>query len=342
MRFRFNRFLPPVAGSARLAIGLAVFGVLLQQQLLAQPNEKVIGAGSSNINPAEFGYNFTTRFLTLQRTKIRLAYQEQGQSSKILLFLHDADGNMGQWAPLIKQLSKSYRCLAFDLPAHGLSTKMPMSGGLQQWVDCIGQFLDENNLWSIAIVGQGIGADLAAQFAIQHPTRVEQLVLLSPTCILKPDAALTSDALKPFEFETMKNKNDSLIKKDLADVMAMPPANLKRFAQPRIAMQNQEGFGFYCNAVRNLAIAAYAQPLGAAAKQITQPCLVIGGEKDGQLIVAAGLQKMTSDNREYLRQVAVAFPNATVSIVNGTGRYPHIEDPISTAGEVLAFLKFSR
>lgn len=339
---RSKRFYNPAL--QRRSYSLLIWGLTLVSPLTlsAQGTDKRPPMVNPNISAADFGYTLPVKHLNLTRSKIRLAYQEVGQGNEIILLLHDVDANIGYCEPLAKQLGKSFRCLALDLPGHGLSAKTNMAGGLQQWVDCIGQFLDDLNVWSVTIISQGVGANLATLFAYQNPTRVDQLVIISPTTVLKPAAERLPTVLKQYEPAVLRAKTDSMLKKDIADKVYTPWQNMAKLAQPRIMLRSLEGFGFYCNAVQNLAKAAYAQPAIGVAAKVNQPCLVLGGERDTGLAAEAALATTTGGARDYLDQVSKSFPNGAVALISSAGRWPHLEEASATAGEIIAFIKMHK
>ena len=107
----------------------------------------------------------------------RIAYRDQGDGETLLL-VHGVTGNSATWRELLPRLAADFRVIAPDLLGHGESDK-PHSdyslGGLASWLR---DFMDAMQISRATVVGQSLGGAIAMQFAYQHRSRCERLVLI--------------------------------------------------------------------------------------------------------------------------------------------------------------------
>lgn len=96
-----------------------------------------------------------------------------------VVFIHGLSGSWQNWLEQLPVFARDHRVIAFDLPGFGAS-EMPSEkisiSGYAHWVETL---LDQLAVGSTAVVGNSMGGFIGAELAIQHPARVERLVLIS-------------------------------------------------------------------------------------------------------------------------------------------------------------------
>jgi len=130
----------------------------------------------------------TQRFTTKDgRTIVGDYYEGSGKSGVLLLHMMPADRT--SWRALAGKLQENgFHVLAIDLRGHGESTGGP--NGYRTFSDAEHQqslfdlesaveFLHTKEITKLHLGGASIGANLALQYAAQHP-EVESVILLSP------------------------------------------------------------------------------------------------------------------------------------------------------------------
>lgn len=118
----------------------------------------------------------------------RMSYVDQGQGFPVLLghsYLWDAE----MWQPQIDALSKHFRVLVPELWGHGGSDTPPatttdMSALARQHL----AFLDALDIARCHLVGLSVGGMWGAQLALDHPERVDRLVLMDTYVGAEPQA----------------------------------------------------------------------------------------------------------------------------------------------------------
>jgi len=99
---------------------------------------------------------------------------------RTIVFIHGFGGYAGQWVYQLQKFSLSNRVIALDLRGHGLSDK-PTSGydmaTSQADLEKAFEILKVNS--PFVLVGHSFGGALVTEFALNHPERIEALVLMA-------------------------------------------------------------------------------------------------------------------------------------------------------------------
>jgi pimeloyl-ACP methyl ester carboxylesterase len=96
-----------------------------------------------------------------------------------LIFLHGWVGSWRYWIPAMQTSSGAFRAYAIDLWGFGDTAKNPANYSLQQQVALIDQFMGCMGLAKVALVGHGLGAIIALNFAAHHPGSVDRVMAIS-------------------------------------------------------------------------------------------------------------------------------------------------------------------
>jgi len=231
--------------------------------------------------------------------------------------LHGYNSSAGYNAPLLQALRPHVRRLiAPDLPAHGYSHAPPhLDGSLlyQGLRDALDHALDG----PVMLVGSSMGAALALRYAVDRPSRVQGLALVSPGGA--PLSATELAALqRTFTLRTHAEAED-FIDRLLVRRTALRPiaaASLRRgFARPALR--------------RLLAGVGPANYLTVdELRALTMPVLLLWGAEE-RVLPSTGLDFF----REHLP------PHARIEVVAGVGHSPQVDDCDGTVRRLLDFLR---
>lgn len=107
---------------------------------------------------------------------IRLHYIEQGQGQPLVL-LHGNGESSAYFEHQIAYFSKDYHVIAVDTRGHGQSPRGEQPFTIKQFAEDLNDFLDGMRLLKAIILGFSDGGNIALEFALKHPERVEKLIL---------------------------------------------------------------------------------------------------------------------------------------------------------------------
>ncbi|NJL14131.1 MAG: alpha/beta hydrolase [Microscillaceae bacterium] len=110
----------------------------------------------------------------------QLAYIEVGKGPETLLFVHGITSYLPVWSRNIDILQKYYRCIALDLPGHGLSEMADFEYSQVFYQQVLEKFVEKLGLSSFILVGHSMGGQISIHLALQRPELVQHLVLVAP------------------------------------------------------------------------------------------------------------------------------------------------------------------
>ena len=173
---------------------------------------------------------------------VKTNYLESGTGAPVVLIHGSGPGvtAYANWRLTLPDLAQHFRVLAPDMDGFGYSDKRG-DYSISGWVGQIMGFLDALNLERASLVGNSFGGAIALRIAIDHPDRVDRLVLMGAMGV---DFPITEglDAGWGYEpgIENMRRilefftYNRELITDDLVEVRyraALEPGVQEAFAQ---------------------------------------------------------------------------------------------------------------
>jgi pimeloyl-ACP methyl ester carboxylesterase len=232
------------------------------------------------------------------------------------LFLH-GEGRPA-WSAYQDALAEQYRLIAPLHPGYGGSTGTEQLQDLPDLIYYYLDFLDQQGLRDVPLIGHGLGGMIAAELAAVQPERFSALVLIAPMGLWLPDDPVQDFfVMRPAELAAALYHDTSL-----------PAAR----AIVNAPTEGDELIEYHVERAKSLATAAkYLWPIpnrGLAKRlhRVAAPTLIVWGADDG---IASP-------------RYAQAFPDriagAQVEIVEQAGHLPHEEQPTRLAEITSAFL----
>jgi 3-oxoadipate enol-lactonase len=102
-------------------------------------------------------------------------------SGQPLLLIHGFGASGALFQPLIPALALRHTVIVPDLRGHGNSRRLPLADGLARFAADLDDLLDLLRVGPAFVIGHAAGAAIAQQLALDCPTRVAGLVLVSAT-----------------------------------------------------------------------------------------------------------------------------------------------------------------
>jgi non-heme chloroperoxidase len=252
----------------------------------------------------------------------KLPYVEQGDATGVpVLMLHGVTDSWRSFEPVLPHLPEDIRAIAVTLRGHGDAPK-PESGYLIEDLagDVVG-LMDELELERAIVVGHSMGSWVARQIAIEHPDRVDGLVLagaFSGSLARDPEAAAEmrdlADVPDPVTDEIARVFQESTLASPIA------PELLDTFVNESLKLP--------AHAWRDLFL-GFAELDQADSAALTMPALLIWGDRDAFI------------PRDVQDELLETLPDCRLSVYEGVGHAVHWERPKRFATEVAAFSRCS-
>jgi pimeloyl-ACP methyl ester carboxylesterase len=96
-----------------------------------------------------------------------------------LIFLHGWVGSWRYWIPAMQKTSIGFRAYALDLWGFGDTAKGLSDYSLDRQISLVTRFLHEMGMGKVVLIGHGLGAAVALQFAQTFPRAVDRLMAVS-------------------------------------------------------------------------------------------------------------------------------------------------------------------
>jgi len=256
--------------------------------------------------------------------RIKMYYEREGKGHPVL-FISGLSGGQRSWVRVVEYLKRDYECITFDNRGIGRGSKPRGGYSMHNLVkDTLG-LLDSLSISRTHIVGQSMGGMIGQMIAAQQPERVGKLVVVAslaksyPLCnhILQARKILRRH-LKPYDYAWVTAAwflgNKALSK----------PGYLDEHAKRAAANPFPQTLYAYDQLVDAICSTEFdSRPL---LKKISQPTLVICGEKDALT---------RPQESQYL---ADHIANAKLIIMPETGHACTSEDPKGFSDLVANFL----
>ena len=127
---------------------------------------------------------FKKKTIVINGTKVFYLESARGRGTPII-FLH---GFPGRHKALVEVANNfiGRHVLIPDLPACGASEPLPGAHSLKNYAAWLNDFLVACSVRRAIVVGHSFGARVALRFAVDHPRKIERLVLIAP--VMKVDS----------------------------------------------------------------------------------------------------------------------------------------------------------
>jgi pimeloyl-[acyl-carrier protein] methyl ester esterase len=240
-----------------------------------------------------------------------------------LVLLHGFAMNGGLFAPLLPALARRHRVQVVDLPGHGHSPPIAPFD-LPTLVATIEPAVDADE---VTVLGWSLGGEIALQWALMRPARVRKLVLVAttPSFVARDDwpHAMTAQALSRFGDE-LRVSYALTLQRFLA--LQVHGSEEGRATLAMLRKRLFEGGEPAPSALDAALETLHRTDLRPVLSSITVPTLVIGGDRDALVPIAA------------TRELAAALPNATHVTIEGAAHAPFLSHRKPFLDAVLPFI----
>jgi pimeloyl-ACP methyl ester carboxylesterase len=271
--------------------------------------------------------------LFVKINNLTVHYKSAGQGEPVFILLHGFGDSVYSWHTVMEPLSQYGRVIAYDRPAFGL-TERPMEWegenpySPQAQVDLLLGILDYFDVSRAMLVGNSAGGTIAMEFYLQHPERVQSLILVDPAVYIggsAPDALgwlLRTPQMRhlgPLIARRIQKYGPELLQRAWYDPTKLSQEAIANYEEP-LMVENWDV------ALWDLTTASQDLHLDQHLDEFTLPVLVITGDTDR--IVPT----------EQTLRLAEELPNSTLVVIPQAGHVPHQEQPALFMQAVEEFL----
>ena len=264
---------------------------------------------------------------------INIHYKTYGQGEPTFILLHGFGASVFSWREVVEPLAQHGTVIAYDRPAFGL-TERPLEWegespyGPQAQVDIVLGLMDELGVEKAILVGNSAGGTVSMQVALQHPERVEALILVDAAVYAGGGAPSWSrpilktpqmNHIGPLIARQLQAQGVEFIKTAWHDPSKITQDIFDGYQKP-LQIANWD------KALWQLTVASEESGLVERLAEITMPTLVITGDDDRIVPTEQSLR------------LADELPNAELKVIAQSGHLPHEEKPVEFMQSVTDFL----
>jgi 2-hydroxy-6-oxonona-2,4-dienedioate hydrolase len=247
----------------------------------------------------------------------KIAYVDEGTGPAVIL-LHGLGANHGIWRATIPALAATYHVYALDQLGSGASDKPLIDYRVGVLSDFLEEFMNRLAIPRASLVGNSLGGWVAAEFAIQHPERVEKVILLDNAGYFVDRPTRASLAfLNPSTLSGVR----AMLEKTVADKQRLSDALVRRFYTDKMKSGDSYTIDRFIDSM-----ARGEDVLTDRLGSIAEPTLVIWGRDDPLIPLSVG------------ETIASKIPNARKVILDHCGHIPPLECSSNLNVELTKFL----
>jgi 2-hydroxy-6-oxonona-2,4-dienedioate hydrolase len=169
---------------------------------------------------------------------IRTRVLEAGDGERSLLFVHGLGARADRWRRNLAVMADlGYRCIAIDLPGHGLADKGPgLPADLRSLADFVTAAARELGLRETVLVGTSLGGHILGQVALDASLQTRGLMMIGTLGLFPLDPAVAA-AIRKSVVETSLEA----IRRKLAFVMKVHDGITPGFVREEFMINNSAG-----------------------------------------------------------------------------------------------------
>ncbi|AHK35711.1 4,5-9,10-diseco-3-hydroxy-5,9,17-trioxoandrosta-1(10),2-diene-4-oate hydrolase (plasmid) [Rhodococcus opacus PD630] len=264
----------------------------------------------SDLAQVEFSQGF------IQAGPYRTRYLHAGDESKpTLLLLHGITGHAEAYVRNLAAHAEHFNVWAIDFIGHGYSSKPDHPLEIKHYIDHVLQFMDAIGVEKASFSGESLGGWVTAQFAYDHPEKVERIVLNTMGGTMANPKVM--ERLYTLSMEAAKDPSWERVKARLEWLMADPTMVTDDLIRTRQAIFQQPDWLKACEmnmALQDPETRKRNMITDQTLEGISAPAMVLWTTKD------------PSGPVDEAKRIASHIPGATLAIMENCGHWPQYED----------------
>jgi esterase len=252
---------------------------------------------------------------------MKLSFKKLGEGPTLII-VHGLYGSSDNWFSIGKKLSENFEVFLVDQRNHGQS---PHAGQhtYELMRDDLLEFMDEQRIEKAILIGHSMGGKTVMLLAINHPERVNSLIVidiapksymeLADSSVQTADHKHIMTAMLKVDFSKVKNRKD--VEKMMSDMIKSP--RVRSFLLKNLRRNTDHSYSWQINIATLIrALPSMMEEIGTDHHGITGfPVLFIRGEKSDYIL------------DEDIQGIKKLFPLADLVTIPGAGHWLHVEKP---------------
>lgn len=261
------------------------------------------------------------------------------------MLVHGGFGSLHNWEGWIPYLTKKYRVISLDLPAHGLTGKIPSNiYSRTTMVETLNLLINMLKVKEFFIAGNSMGGGIALQYALQYPRKIKGIILIGsegvPNSEEGYDVSMFSDENPVLPTDPSYNKlsrTELFLSKFIGPTVIRTTLNKlianKELLTPKFINHFERIIRYKGNREANVLMFrqwldpdADSRDLESQLAKITAPVLYMHGDKDDLVLL-----EIATIFKEKL-------PNCELKSYKNSEHMSMIEKPQETANDAIEFI----
>ncbi len=254
----------------------------------------------------------------------RVRYLQAG-AGPVVALIHGITSTADTWLPAMAGLCRDHTVIAPDLLGHGASAKPRGDYSLGAYASGVRDLFAALGHDRVTVVGHSLGGGIALQFAYQFPERTERLVLVSSgglgrevSILLRAAALPGAELVLPFLVPGwLERAMDGLgwVGKRLG---LRPSHDTGELVRGFLSLGEAEARAAFLHTLRAVIEPGGQRVSGHDRLYLAEdlPTLIVWGAHDPIIPAAHG------------SAAHVAMPGSRLEIFEGSGHFPHMQDPV--------------
>ena len=270
-----------------------------------------------------------SEFLAIDGMLVHLRDQGPRDDPAPIVLLHGTSASLHTWEGWVAALQTKRRVISLDLPGFGLTGPFPDGDyRMAHYSAFLAHVLDQLQVPRAVVAGNSFGGQLAWQFALDHPQRVERLVLVDAAGYPRNATSMPIGfrlaqipALAPLMANLLPRQMiEASIRNVYGDPSKVSDELIDRYYELTLRAGNRE-------ALRQRFIQAEAGQGFTRIAELKVPTLIIWGGRD-ELIPPDNAERFNRD-----------IQGSRLVLFDDLGHVPQEEDPSRTVAVLMGFLE---
>ena len=248
------------------------------------------------------------------KTGISMSYVESGPADgPAVVMLHGITDSSVSFREVLPLIDKQYRVYALDQRGHGDSDKPETGYQMKDFAADVAAFMEVKGIAKAIVVGHSMGSFVAMQTALDHPQRVERLVLIGTAPKAnKPEVGEMVNAIN-----ALKDPVPADFARDFV-VSTSSPAVRADFVEALTAETMKLPAHVWKSALAGALARDFTPDLG----RIKVPVTIFWGAKETMFV------------REDQDALTSGLPKAKLIVYPDSAHAPHWEEPVKFANDL--------